>query len=127
MTDLAVAYDELRSLMFSIAYRMLGSVVEAEDVVQEAFLRIHKSTLEGTVVDSPDAFATTVTTRLAIDALRSAHHRREHYAGTWLPEPLVESVDTDPAWRIEMDETVSIAFLTLLTALRNSERRLALC
>ncbi len=122
MTDLEVAHDELRPLMFSIAYRMLGSVVEAEDVVQEAFLRIHKSTLEGTVVDSPDAFATTVTTRLAIDALRSARHRREHYAGTWLPEPLVESEDADPAWRIEMDETVSIAFLTLLERLTPVER-----
>lgn len=122
MTDLVVTHDELRPLMFSIAYRMLGSVAEAEDVVQEAFLRIHKSTLQGTVFDSPEAYATTVTTRLPIDALRSARHRREHYNGSWLPEPLIESEDADPAWRIEMDETVSIAFLMVLERLTPVER-----
>ena len=107
--------------MFSIAYRMLGSVAEAEDVVQEAFLRIHKSALAGTEVDSPDAFATTVTTRLAIDALRSARRRREDYVGPWLPEPLLAS-DADPAHRIEMDESVSFAFLVLLETLSPVER-----
>lgn len=122
MTDLGVAHDEPRPLMFSIAYRMLGSVAEAEDVVQEAFLRIHKSSLQGTAVESADAFATTVTTRLAIDALRSARRRREEYLGPWLPEPLVESEGSDPAWRIEMDETVSIAFLAVLERLSPLER-----
>ena len=122
MSKLAIAHNELRPLMFSIAYRMLGSVAEAEDVVQEAFLRIHQSTLEGVVVEKPEAFATTVTTRLAIDVLRSARHRRERYVGEWLPEPLIESTDTDPARQIEMDETVSIAFLTLLERLTPVER-----
>nr|WP_246211022.1 RNA polymerase sigma-70 factor [Phytoactinopolyspora alkaliphila] len=115
-------HDELRPLMFSIAYRMLGSVVEAEDVVQDAFLRMHKSQLEGTAIDSPDAFATTVTTRLAIDALRSARVRREQYVGPWLPEPLVASDDADPARQVETDESVSTAFLVLLERLSPVER-----
>src|SRR6185312_1584814 len=109
-------------LMFSIAYRMLGSVSEAEDVVQEALLRIYQSERDGVIVEKPEAFATTVTTRLAIDALRSARRRRERYTGEWLPEPLVESADSDPARRIEMDETVSIAFLTLMERLSPTER-----
>jgi len=108
--------------MFSIAYRMLGSVTEAEDVVQEAFLRIHTSAIGGNVVVNPEAFATTITTRLAIDALRSARAKREQYVGEWLPEPLITSVDEDPARHIEMDETVSIAFLTLLERLTPIER-----
>jgi RNA polymerase sigma-70 factor (ECF subfamily) len=120
--DLTAAHDELRPLMFSIAYRMLGSVAEAEDVVQEAFLRMHKSSLEGNRPSSPSAFATTVTTRLAIDALRSARHRRERYVGPWLPEPLVESDDMDPAWRMEMDDSVSLAFLVVLERLSPVER-----
>jgi RNA polymerase sigma factor (sigma-70 family) len=107
--------------MFSIAYRMLGSVAEAEDVVQDAFLRMFKSETDGTVIDSPDAFATTITTRLAIDALRSARVRREQYVGQWLPEPLVVS-DDEPARRIETDETISTAFLVLLETLAPVER-----
>ncbi|MGH3328356.1 MAG: RNA polymerase sigma-70 factor [Streptomycetales bacterium] len=116
-----MAHDELRPLMFSIAYRMLGSVAEAEDVVQEAFLRIHKSSIEGKAAESPEAFATTVTTRLSIDALRSARRRREQYVGSWLPEPLLDD-HADPAHRIEMDETVSIAFLVVLERLSPVER-----
>jgi RNA polymerase sigma-70 factor (TIGR02957 family) len=108
--------------MFSVAYRMLGSVAEAEDVVQDAFLRMHKSALDGTRPHSLEAFATTVTTRLAIDALRSARHRRERYVGSWLPEPLVESDTADPAWHIEMNETVSLAFLVVLERLSPVER-----
>lgn len=106
--------------MFSIAYRMLGSVAEAEDVVQEAFLRMYKSAPDD--LRSPDAYAATVTTRLAIDALRSAHRRREQYVGPWLPEPLVESEGADPSWRLEMDETVSAAFLIVLESLSPVER-----
>ncbi|TDU86584.1 RNA polymerase sigma-70 factor (ECF subfamily) [Kribbella voronezhensis] len=120
MTDLAQAHDELRPLMFSIAYRMLGSVVEAEDVVQEAFLRLHRSSQDG--VDNLEAYATTVTTRLAIDTLRSARVRRERYVGPWLPEPILDSPDVDPAYRIELDDTVSMAFLVLLEALSPVER-----
>lgn len=106
--------------MFSIAYRMVGSVAEAEDIVQEAFLRIHRSDV---AARSPEAFATTVTTRLAIDHLRSARVRREHYAGTWLPEPLVATDDdVDPAARAEVRDTLSMAFLALLERLSPVER-----
>jgi RNA polymerase sigma-70 factor (TIGR02957 family) len=122
VTDLATDHDSLRPLMFSIAYRMLGSVAEAEDVVQDAFLRLHASLEEGAELRSIDAFATTVTSRLAIDALRSARHRRERYVGTWLPEPLLGSGDPDPADRVEMRETVSTAFLVLLERLSPLER-----
>jgi RNA polymerase sigma-70 factor (ECF subfamily) len=122
MTDLAASHDRLRPLMFSVAYRMLGSVSEAEDVVQDAFLRMHQTIAKGTALATPEAFATTVTTRLAVDQLRSARHRREHYVGPWLPEPLLDAEDADPAWRIEMDETVSLAFLVLLERLSPLER-----
>ncbi|WP_406031834.1 RNA polymerase sigma-70 factor [Nocardioides sp. NBC_00163] len=120
--DLASAHDGLRPLMFSIAYRMLGSVAEAEDIVQEAFLRMHRSTqqTEGEI-DNLDAYATTVTTRIAIDTLRSARHRREQYVGPWLPEPILVS-DEDPSHRLELDETVSTAFLVLLESLTPVER-----
>jgi RNA polymerase sigma-70 factor (TIGR02957 family) len=121
MTDLAAVHDDLRPLMFSIAYRMLGSVQEAEDVVQEAFLRMHRSG-PGLAVDNLEAYATTVTTRLAIDTLRSARVRREQYVGPWLPEPIVDAPGSDPAHRIELDETVSTAFLVLLEALTPVER-----
>ncbi|WP_166346827.1 RNA polymerase sigma-70 factor [Phytoactinopolyspora limicola] len=118
---IALQHDKLRPLMFSIAYRMLGSVAEAEDVVQEAFLRMHKSTVDGKRIESAEAFATTITTRLAIDALRSARVRRELYVGPWLPEPLLTS-DDDPAHRLETDETVTTAFLILLESLSPVER-----
>ncbi|MFE6649149.1 RNA polymerase sigma-70 factor [Nocardioides sp. NPDC057772] len=119
--DLASAHDGLRPLMFSIAYRMLGSVAEAEDIVQEAFLRMHRSRQESGEVDNLDAYATTVTTRIAIDTLRSARHRREQYVGPWLPEPILVS-DEDPSHRLELDETVSTAFLVLLESLTPVER-----
>jgi RNA polymerase sigma-70 factor (TIGR02957 family) len=119
--DLAHVHDELRPLMFSIAYRMLGSVAEAEDVVQEAFLRLHRKGQEGVDVGNPEAYATTVTTRLAIDTLRSARVRREEYVGPWLPEPIVTD-DADPAYRMELDDMVSTAFLVLLEALTPAER-----
>src|ERR687897_722074 len=85
-------YEELRPLLFSIAYRMVGSASEAEDIVQEAFLRFHRETSKGGDIDSPKAWLSTVTTRLSINHLQSARVRRERYVGTWLPEPLV----TDP-------------------------------
>ena len=119
MTDLAIEHDELRPLMFSIAYRMLGSVSEAEDVVQDAFLRLHRALGDGTVLENPAAYATTVTTRLAIDASRSARARRETYVGPWLPEPVL---DDDPVHRIELDETVSAAFLVVMEKLSPVER-----
>jgi RNA polymerase sigma-70 factor (ECF subfamily) len=112
---------ELRPLMFSIAYRMLGSVTEAEDVVQDAYLRLHERSLAGERIERPEAFASTVTTRLAIDVLRSARRTREVYTGTWLPEPLPDD-DDDPAHRVERDETLSFAFLAVLERLGPIER-----
>lgn len=120
MADPGLALAELRPLMFSVAYRMLGSVTEAEDVVQEASLRMHASAPEG--LRSAEAYAVTVTTRLAIDALRSARRRRERYIGPWLPDPLAGPDQADPAWRLEMDETVSVAFLIMLEKLTPVER-----
>ena len=82
-------FNELRPSAFAIAYRMLGSVSEAEDVVQEGFLRLHRAREGGERIESPRAYVTTVTTRLAINELRSARARRERYVGEWLPEPSV--------------------------------------
>jgi RNA polymerase sigma-70 factor (ECF subfamily) len=120
VTDVAAAHDELRPLMFSIAYRMLGSVVEAEDITQEAFLRLHRDTTEAA---SPEAYAATVTTRLAIDHLRSARVRRERYVGSWLPEPLLSTgPESDPAVRAETDDFLSVAFLAVLERLSPVQR-----
>ena len=85
MSDRDTLLDELRPTAFAIAYRMLGSVSEAEDVVQEALLRVHQSLDAGEDIASPRAFVATITTRLAINELRSARARREHYVGEWLP------------------------------------------
>jgi RNA polymerase sigma-70 factor, ECF subfamily len=116
------AYEEFRPLMFSIAYRMLGSASEAEDIVQEAFLRFHRESTAGTVIDSPKAYLSTVTTRLAIDQLRSARVRRERYVGTWLPEPLVTDTESDVARHAEAADSLSMAFLLLLESLSPVER-----
>jgi len=104
-------YESLRPLAFSIAYRMLGSVTEAEDVVQEGLLRLHRA--EG--VEHPRAFVATVVTRLSIDELRSARARRETYPGSWLPEPIVTDSRPD-------DESVSMALLITLESLTPVER-----
>jgi len=117
-------YAEYRPLMFSIAYRMTGSVSDAEDIVQEAFLRAGS----GGSVGSPKAYLATITTRLAIDHLRSARVRRESYVGTWLPEPLVGAGSatarggTDPAELAETSDSLSLAFLVLLESLGPAER-----
>jgi RNA polymerase sigma-70 factor (ECF subfamily) len=112
-------YARLRPLLFSIAYRMVGSVTEAEDLVQEAFVRFHQ---HGDDVDDPKAFLTTVVTRLAIDHLRSARVRREAYVGPWLPEPLLADDSADPAAHAEMADSLSLAFLVLLEQLSPLER-----
>ena len=116
-------YTEYRPLMFSIAYRMTGSVSDAEDIVQEAFLRAGKAPAgqDGDVA-SPKAYLATITTRLAIDHLRSARVRRESYVGTWLPEPLVASTEPDPAELAETSDSLSMAFLVLLESLTPAER-----
>jgi RNA polymerase sigma-70 factor (ECF subfamily) len=112
----------LRPLIFSIAYRMLGSVAEAEDVVQEAFLRFHRAQDEGVAVEAPKAYLAAVATRLAIDHLRSARVRREFYVGPWLPEPVVEEREPAMARYVEMAESLSMAFLLMLEALSPIER-----
>jgi RNA polymerase sigma-70 factor (TIGR02957 family) len=114
--------DDLRPRAFAIAYRMLGSVSEAEDVVQEALLRVHTAIEDGEEISSPRAYVATVTTRLAIDELRSARARRETYVGEWLPEPVAESPADDPAAQAEQADSLSIAFLVLLESLTPEQR-----
>jgi RNA polymerase sigma-70 factor, ECF subfamily len=115
-------YEELRPLMLSIAYRMVGSATEAEDIVQEAFLRFHRESSKGTTVHSPKAYLSTVTTRLAIDHLRSARARRESYFGTWLPEPILTDTEPDAARDADAADSLSMAFLVLLESLTPVER-----
>jgi RNA polymerase sigma-70 factor (TIGR02957 family) len=116
------AFEELRPRAFAIAYRMLGSVSEAEDVVQEAYLRLHRAEQGGERIESPRAYLSTVVTRLAIDGLRSARARRETYVGEWLPEPLLADPEADPARQAEVADTLSLAFLVLLESLSPEQR-----
>jgi RNA polymerase sigma-70 factor (TIGR02957 family) len=115
-------FDELRPSAFAIAYRMLGSVSDAEDVVQEGFLRLHRAREGGEQIESPRAYLSTVISRLALDELRSARVRRETYVGEWLPEPLVASDHGDPTRRLEMADSLSLAFLVLLESLSPEQR-----
>jgi RNA polymerase sigma-70 factor (TIGR02957 family) len=116
------AVEQLRPRAFAIAYRMLGSVSEAEDVVQEGFLRLHRAEREGERIESPRAYLATVVTRLAIDQLRSARARRETYVGEWLPEPLLADPESDPARQAEVADTLSLSFLVLLETLSPEQR-----
>ena len=115
-------YAELRPAAFAIAYRMLGSVSEAEDVVQDALLRLHRVLESGEEIESPRAYVATVVSRLSIDVLRSARVRRETYVGEWLPEPLVTDEAADPAQRAELADSLSVAFLVLLESLSPEQR-----
>ncbi|MGD9571161.1 MAG: RNA polymerase sigma-70 factor [Thermoleophilia bacterium] len=115
-------YGELRPGAFGIAYRMLGSVGDAEDVVQEGLLRLHRAMAEGEPVESPRAYLSTVVTRLAIDHLRSARVRRETYVGEWIPESLITDEADDPARHAEMADSLSMAFLVLLESLSPEQR-----
>lgn len=119
----AEVFERTRPLLLAIAYRMLGSFAEAEDVVQEAFLRYHRAVgTSGTeAVGAPKAYLVTVTTRLAIDQLRSARSRREQYVGQWLPEPVL-TPDSQVERSAELNESLSIAFLMLLERLSPLER-----
>jgi len=114
--------EELRPRAFAVAYRMLGSVSEAEDIVQEALLRLHVMLEQGERIESPRAYLSTVATRLCIDQLRSARVRRESYVGEWLPEPLVDDVGSDPADHAELVDSLSLAFLVLLESLTPEQR-----
>ena len=116
------AFANLRRLMFSIGYRMLSSASEAEDVVQEAFIRYQRALAEGVDIQSPKAYLSAVVTRLSIDQLRSAPKRREQYVGAWLPEPLLTDTDHDPAVQAESADTLSMAFLLVLERLNPVER-----
>ena len=109
--------------MFSIAYRMLASVGDAEDIVQEALVRYYRALADGTEIQSPKAFLSTVTTRLSIDQLRSARVRRETYVGQWLPEPLLtDRTAIDPADTAQQADSVSMAFLLVPERLSPVER-----
>lgn len=110
-------FEALRPRLFGIAYRMIGTRAEAEDIVQEAWLRLARTG----GVDSVEGFLVTAVTRLSIDHLRSARVRRETYVGTWLPEPLLSTMD-DPARDVERAEQVSLALLTVLDQLAPLER-----
>jgi RNA polymerase sigma-70 factor (ECF subfamily) len=117
----AAEYTTYRSLIFSIAYRMLGSVSEAEDIVQEAFLRLHNARQEGVNVESAKAYLAAIATRLSIDHLRSARVRRESYVGQWLPEPVVVQ-DSSLEQEAQLADSLSMAFLTILETLSPVER-----
>ncbi len=107
-------FEQLRPLLFSIAYRLLGTVSEAEDAVQETWLRYQGS---ATAPTSTKAFLSAVVTRISIDVLRSARVRRETYVGKWLPEPLLTDPYEDPARSAELADSVSMAALRLLERL----------
>jgi RNA polymerase sigma-70 factor (ECF subfamily) len=125
-TQLEEFSERLRPLVFSVAYRMLGSVSEAEDIVQETLLRMHLAS-EREHIRTPEAYATTLATRLSIDVLRSARVRREQYVGDWLPESVLgdsplAAPPPDVAEHAETADSLSMAFLVLLETLSPVER-----
>ncbi len=113
-------FDQYRRRLFGIAYRMTGTQADAEDIVQEAYLRWHKSKVE--TIGSAEAWLVTITTRLAIDRLRAASKERETYIGPWLPEPLFNTKIYTPEEQMEFASNLSIAFLALLERLSPIER-----
>ena len=115
-------FHSYRPLLFSIAYRMLGSAMDAEDCVQEAYVRWHQAVESGECVQSPRTYLCTIVTRLCIDRLRSARAQRETYVGVWLPEPLVGPNVPDLAEMTVFSESLSMAFLLLLEHLSPVER-----
>ncbi|MEU9476761.1 RNA polymerase sigma factor SigJ [Streptomyces sp. NPDC048191] len=122
-TGVGADAERYRSLLFSIAYGMTGSVGDAEDIVQDAFLGLTRARRAGTPVANLKAYLTTSVTRLGINHLSSARVRRETYVGDWLPEPVVVAADRPgPAERAELSESLSMAFLVLLEALSPVER-----
>ena len=117
-------FNKHRPFLFAIAYRMLGSVVDAEDIVQETFLRWQQ--VSGAFVRSPKDYLATIITRLCIDHLRSARVQREQYIGTWLPEAIATGATSDPAQTVELADSLSTAFLVLLETLSPTERAIFL-
>jgi len=114
------SFNDYRPLLFSIAYRMLGSVADAEDMLQETFIR-WQGTPKGDI-QSTRAFLVTIISRLCINQLESARAKREEYFGQWLPEPVITGPDTDPFSRLHIDESVSMAFMVVLERLTPVER-----
>lgn len=115
--------DALRGYAFAVAYRMLGSVNDAEDIVQEGMLRLHQVEESGEKIESRRAYLSTVVTRLAIDELKSARVRREEYVGEWLPEPVVETeAAAGPAEQVELADSLSVAMMVLLESLSPEQR-----
>ncbi|UGB39182.1 RNA polymerase sigma factor SigJ [Frateuria soli] len=112
-------FQQHRARLFGLAYRMLGSPSDAEDVLHDAWLRWHAQ--DTAILDDPEAWLVTVTTRLALDRLRRARREREHYTGPWLPEPLVPD-DDHPEAELERGETLTLSFLLLLERLSPEER-----
>lgn len=120
---LATAFEQHRSLLFGIAYRMLGAVSDAEDIVQETYVRHAKALEDGVRIESPRAYLAAITTRLALDHLKSARVRREEYVGLWLPEPLpTDAGFADPPDIDASSESLTTAFLVVLEKLKPSER-----
>src|SRR6187431_1542007 len=117
MTDV---FNTDRARLFSIAYRMLGSASDAEDILQDAWVRY--STVDAAAIRSPKAFATTLVTRLCLDRLKSARATREEYIGPWLPEPVLTSEIEGPDTMLHRAESVTLAFLVLLEKLSPEER-----
>jgi RNA polymerase sigma-70 factor (TIGR02957 family) len=114
--------ETYRPLLSAIAYRMIGSVSSAEDIVQEAFLRLHRARQQGNAIESPKAYLCTIATRLAIDHLRSARVQRESYVGPWLPEPVIGDEQPELSHARELAESLSMAFMVLLETLTPRER-----
>lgn len=118
--DLVKTFDQYHPLLFSIAYRMLGTVMEAEDILQEAFLRWQGALVDE--VESPKSYLSAMVTRLCIDQLRSSRVQREKYVGPWLPEPLVAESSATPDRSLALSESLSMAFLVILESLTPVER-----
>ena len=113
-------FDQYRGLLFSVAYRMLGSVADAEDMLQETFIRWRQACDEE--IRAPRAYLVTIVSRLCINHLQSARAQREEYVGQWLPEPIVTGPGSDPLEMVRIDESLSMAFLVMLERLTPVER-----
>lgn len=117
------AFEPYRDLLFAIAYRMLGSAMEAEDIVQDSYLKFTQANLE--TLTSVKYYLTTITTRLCINQLKSAKAQRETYLGTWLPEPVLTENQpqlTNPAQRVSTEDSISMAFMVIIERLSPAER-----